>query len=310
MLARVRGPFTDQVLLIRPAGFGFNPETAADNGFVRSRHGDQLAATARAEFDAMVATLRSADLTPFVWHETGDPPHPDAVFPNNWLSTHPGGRIHLYPMAAASRRAEVDLDLVAELRRRFHVTTVLDWTDRAAHGHHLEGTGSLVQDARRRLAYACASARTDPALVREWAQHADYTPILFTAHDAAGRPVYHTNVLLCVGHGFTTCGLALVAPADRQPLRNTIEADSQLIELSPDQIDHFAGNSLQLVDRRGAPVLVLSTTALASLRPDQRQALERHTTLLPVAIPTIEAVGGGSARCMLAELFLDPKSTR
>lgn len=302
----MRGPFTDQVLLIRPAGFGFNPETAADNGFVRTHHGDEIAALALREFDAMVAALRAADIQPFVWHEPGDPPHPDAVFPNNWLSTHPDGRVHLYPMATASRRAEVDANLVAELRRCFRVSSVLDWTDRAAHGQHLEGTGSLVLDARRRLVYASASARTDPALVHAWARQHGHVPVLFAAHDAAGRPVYHTNVLLCIGHGFAACGLALVDPATRQALRTTLLAGGELIDLDPAQIAGFAGNMLQLVDRRGAPVLVLSTTALAALRPEQRRVLEQHTTLLPVAIPTIEAVGGGSARCMLAELFLDP----
>ncbi len=298
--------FTAQVLLIRPAAFGFNPETAASNGFVRADHHDDLAVTARREFDAMVDTLERADLSPLVWHEPDGPARPDAVFPNNWISTHPGGDVHLYPMAAASRRLEVDHHLVDLLRRRFHVREVIDWTHHAAHGRYLEGTGSLVLDARRRLAYACESSRTDPGLVHAWAARTSYTPFLFAAHDAAGRPIYHTNVVLCVGHGFAACGLALVAEPDRPRLRAQLEAGGELIELTTPQIDHFAGNMLQLQDRRGAPVLVLSRTALDALRPAQRHALERHTTLLPVAIPTIEAVGGGSARCMLAELFLDP----
>lgn len=298
--------FTAQVLLIRPAAFGFNPETAASNGFVRADHHDDLAVTARREFDAMVDTLERADLSPLVWHEPDGPARPDAVFPNNWISTHPGGDVHLYPMAAASRRLEVDHHLVDLLRRRFHVREVIDWTHHAALGHYLEGTGSLVLDARRRLAYACESSRTDPGLVHAWATRAGYTPILFAAHDAAGRPLYHTNVVLCVGHGFAACGLPLVAEQDRPRLRAQLESGGELIELDPPQIDRFTANMLQLQDRRGAPVLVLSRTALDALRPAQRRALEHHTTLLPVAIPTIEAVGGGSARCMLAELFLDP----
>lgn len=300
--------FTAQVLLIRPAGFGFNPESAASNGFVRVDASTDLAAAARREFDAMVAALARADLDPLVWDEPAARAHPDAVFPNNWISTHPGGQVHLYPMEAVSRRAEVDPGLIAELRRRFTISELIDWTPHAADGRYLEGTGSLVLDARRRLAYACESSRTDPALVRAWAARTGYTPVLFAAHDAAGRPIYHTNVVLCVGHGFAACGLALVAAADRPRLREQLLTGGELIDLDPAQIDRFAGNMLQLVDRRGAPVLVLSRTALDALTPAQVQALERHTALLPVAIPTIEGVGGGSARCMLAELFLDPLS--
>lgn len=296
--------FTDQVLMVRPDAFGFNPETAASNGFVRAHHHADLATTARREFDSMAAALVDADIAVLVWDETPGPPRPDAVFPNNWLSTHPGGALHLYPMEAPSRRAELDPGLIADLRRRFHITEIVDWTHRAALGQYLEGTGSLVLDAAHRLAYACPSSRTHPDLVHAWAARTDYTPVLFAAHDPAGRPVYHTNVLLCIGHGFAACGLALVADADRPALRAQLAARGDLIDLTPPQIDRFAGNMLQLRSRRGDPVLVLSRTALTALRPDQRQALEHHTTLLPVDIPTIEAVGGGSARCMIAELFL------
>ncbi|MBK9753454.1 MAG: amidinotransferase [Nannocystis sp.] len=309
MPADLATAFTDRVLMIRPAAFGWNPETAASNGFARAvgGHREELAAAARREFDAMVEVLVRAGLSPWVWDERPGPPRPDAVFPNNWISTHPGGRVHLYPMAAASRRAEVDLALVDELARRHRVTELVDWTHHADHGHHLEGTGSLVLDPRRRLAYACESSRTDPDLLRAWATREGYTPVLFAAHDAAGQPIYHTNVLLCVGHGFAACGLDLVAAPARADLRAQLEDGGELIELTPPQIDRFAGNMLQLIDHRGAPVCVLSQTALAALAPTQVQQLERHTTLLPVAIPTIEAVGGGSARCMLAELFLEPR---
>jgi hypothetical protein len=205
-------------------------------------------------------------------------------------------------MAAASRRREVRRDLVDELARRHHVAEVVDWTGRPG---ALEGTGSLVLDARRRRAFACRSPRTDPALVDAWCAVEGYTPVVFDAHDAAGRPVYHTNVVLCVGDGFAACGLALVPGAQRPALRAALEETGACLELDPPQIDRFAGNMLQLHAR--GPLLVLSTTAHAALRADQRRALERRTALLPVDIPTIERVGGGSARCMLAELFLAPR---
>lgn len=305
MSAELAPDFAAQVLMIRPAAFGFNAETAASNGFVRNLAGTDLAAAARREFDAMVAALARADLDVLVWDETPGPPRPDAVFPNNWLSTHPDGAVHLYPMEAASRRAELDPALLALLHRRFHITDQVDWTPHAERGRYLEGTGSLVLDAARRLAYACPSTRTHPELARAWAERAGFTPVLFAAHDLAGRPVYHTNVLLCVGHGFAACGLELVAAADRPGLRARLAANAELIELTPPQIDRFAGNMLQLRSRRGDPILALSRTALDALRPDQRRALERRTGLVPVDIPTIESVGGGSARCMLAELFLE-----
>ena len=297
--------FATQVLMIRPAAFGFNAETAASNGFQRgaAAHAD-AAALARRESAALADALVRAGVDVWMWDDTPDPPKPDAVFPNNWLSTHPDGRVYLYPMAAPNRRAERSPALIAALVARHRVAEVVDWSGHAAHGRYLEGTGSLVLDVRRGRVFACRSPRTDPGLVVAWAARQGLEPVLFDAHDAAGRPIYHTNVILCVGDGFTACGLAQV-PADQRPaLRDRLAEAGACIELDPPQIDRFAGNMLQLVDARGGPLLALSRAALDVLRGEQRRALERHTALLPVALPTIEAVGGGSARCMLAELFL------
>lgn len=298
--------FAARVVMIRPAAFGYNPETAASNGFqVESRGGEDAATAALREFDAMVVALTAAGVGVWVWDDDLDPPRPDAVFPNNWLSTHSNGRVYLYPMATPSRQREIRRDHVEAMRRRYRVSEVIDWSGAAGRGQALEGTGSLVIDARRRRVFACRSSRTDPALVRAWAAAEGHEAVLFDALDGAGRPIYHTNVICCVGEGFAACGLALVDAAQREGLREKLAETGRCIELTPAQIDRFAGNMLQLRTDRG-PLLVLSQAALDALRPEQRRALEARTALLPVRIPTIEALGGGSARCMLAELFLEP----
>lgn len=299
--------FAAQVLMIRPAAFGYNPETAASNGFQVERRGDEDAATAALrEFDAMVSALTAAGVGVWVWEDDLDPPRPDAVFPNNWISTHANGRVCLYPMATVSRRREIRRDHVDSLTRRYRVAEVVDWSGAAERGQALEGTGSLVIDARRRRVFACRSSRTDPALVRAWAAAEGHEAVIFDALDGQGRPIYHTNVICCVGEGFAACGLALVAADQREGLRERLAETGTCIALTPAQIDRFAGNMLQLTTTSGAPLLVLSQAALDALAPAQRRALESRTGLLPVRIPTIEALGGGSARCMLAELFLTP----
>lgn len=300
--------FASQVIMIRPAAFGFNPETAASNGFQVETSGESDVVTAALrEFDAMAAALTVAGVEVWAWADDLDPPRPDAVFPNNWLSTHPNGRVYLYPMATVSRRREVRRDHVEALAHRFVVDEVVDWTAHAEHGRALEGTGSLVIDAGRRRVFACRSPRTDPTLVRAWASREDLEPVIFDALDPAGRPIYHTNVVCCVGAGFAACGLELVPEGQRAYLQERLAETGRCIELTPPQIARFAGNMLQLTTR-GGPLLVLSQAALDALRADQVRALAQRTELLPVRIPTIEALGGGSARCMLAELFLAARS--
>ncbi len=293
--------------MVRPAAFGWNPETAVSNTFQRQLTTSTVAVAARREFDAMVATLRAAAIEVWVWDDAPTPPRPDAVFPNNWFSTDRDGRVDLFPMATPNRRAEVDPNLVATLGQSFHITAVHDWTHHADAGQFLEGTGSLVLDRHHGRAFVCRSPRSAVALVHEWAAHSGYTPVLFAAHDAKGCPVYHTNVILGVGAGFTVCGLEMVAAEERQTVADALASCGTVVSLSAAQIHQFAGNILQLHNLRGDPVCVLSTTALASLKVDQRRVIEQHTSLLPVEIPTIEAVGGGSARCMLAENFLQPR---
>jgi len=294
--------------MLLPAAFGFNAETAHSNTFMRpSEDPDGVAQRARREVEAMAARLVDAGIDVELWEDDPTPPRPDAPFVNNWLSTRRDGRVFLYPMATPSRRAEVRTELVDALGERFEISEVVDWSPLAAEGRALEGTGSLVIDDAGSRVFACRSPRTDPELARRWAALQGLELVLFDALGADATPIYHTNVLLSLAVGISLCGLGQIPTAQRQAVADALRERGEVIELTPPQLDAFAGNMLQLVDRRGAPHLVLSTTALAALRPDERRMLEAKSALLPVAISTIETAGGGSARCLLAENFLRPR---
>jgi len=300
--------------MLRPAAFGFNAETAHSNAFMRrSADPSGVAAKARREIETMAAALVDAGIGVELWEDEPSTPRPDAPFVNNWLSTHREGRVVLYPMATPTRRAEVRPELVDALRQRFFIGEVIDWSPRSEEGRALEGTGSLVIErrdgGRKDRVFACRSPRTDPQLAAAWSTLLDHELVLFDAVDPRGTPIYHTNVLLSLVQGLSLCGIDRIPEAQRATVLDALEERGPLLELTPPQLDAFAGNMLQLEDRRGTPLLVLSATALASLRPDQRRALERETALLPVAIPTVETVGGGSARCLLAENWLRPRSS-
>lgn len=299
-------PFANAVIVLLPVAFGFNAETAESNAFV-SRPADPagVASLARREIEVMARALVDAGVHVELWQDTPTPPRPDAPFVNNWLSTHRDGRIFIYPMATPSRRAEIRKDLVASLRDRFQVSKVIDWSHEATAGRALEGTGSLVIDTpEKRRVFACRSPRTDAKLAAAWAAKQSLELVLFTAQDPSNAAIYHTNVLLSLAAGISLCGLSQIPTRERHTVAAALHERGPVIELTAEQLDAFAGNMLQLIDRNGSPLLVLSTTALAALLPAQRRSLERQSALLPVSIPTVEAVGGGSARCLLAEIFL------
>ncbi len=300
--------FANAVIMLLPAVFGFNAETARSNAFMRpSDDPDGVAGRARREIEAMAARLVRAGIGVELWEDDPTPPRPDAPFVNNWLSTHGDGRVFLYPMATPSRRAEVRRELLDALGERFTIGELVDWTPLAAEGRALEGTGSLVVDRHRGRVFACRSPRTCPELARRWAAEQGLELLLFDAQGPDAAPIYHTNVLLSLGAGVSLCGLDRIPEAQRGAVMEALRERGEVIELRPPQLEAFAGNMLQLVDRSGAPHLVLSTTALAALEPGQRRSLEAQTALLPAAIPTVERIGGGSARCLLAENFLAPR---
>src|SRR5205809_2213896 len=246
---------TDSVLMIRPGRFYPNPETAADNAFQRdaNRDLDALALVARNEFDAAVQTLRTAGVNVHVFEDTAELEKPDAIFPNNWMSTHHDGRIALFPMYSALRRRERRQDIVDELRKHYGVTEVIDYSAFEDEGCCLEGTGSLVLDRLNRIAYVSLSNRSSPKMIQRFADDFGYQPVIFTAIGSNGQPIYHTNVMMCIGTGFAMVGLEMIPnKVERQQVRARLEkTEKEIVEVAADQIANFAGNAIELNNERG-----------------------------------------------------------
>jgi hypothetical protein len=311
--AAPRPQCADTVLMVRPKAFGFNAETALTNRFQRPPEPDENDANLRAgqEFDQLCKALRGEGITVCAVEDSCTPPKPDAVFPNNWLSFHADGTLVLYPMATRSRRAErrqAVIDAAIECAG-FRLQHLLDLSGYEAEGKFLEGTGSLVLDHVERVAYACVSPRTHPEVVAEWAQALGYEALTFHAADRAGVPIYHTNVLMCIGARAVVIGSeAIAAPERAGVLRRLRASGREIIEIGQDEIGAFAGNMLELSTWDEAlgdsRVLVMSERARRALKPDTWARLSGCTdAVLAVPVPTIETLGGGSVRCMLAELF-------
>ncbi|HYY35785.1 MAG TPA: arginine deiminase-related protein [Candidatus Binatia bacterium] len=300
---------TNSVLMIRPCRFYPNPETAADNAFQArlDRAADALSPIARKEFDAAVQTLRAAGVNVHVFDDTTEPEKPDAVFPNNWISTHHDGRIALFPMYSALRRRERRHDIVEELRKRYRVTEVIDYSAFEEEGCCLEGTGSLVLDHLNKIAYVSLSNRSNLKVIRRFASDFSYEPVTFTSIGSDGQPIYHTNVMMCIGTAFALVGLQIIRnKGEQQQVRERLERSAKdIVELSPDQIANFAGNAIELHDMHGEKLLVLSERAIRALTEEQRARLAHYVRLVPLELPTIE-LGGGSARCMIATIHLSP----
>jgi hypothetical protein len=304
---------TNSVLMIRPSRFYPNPETASDNVFQRDadRDSEALTLAARKEFDAVVQTLRAAGVNLLVFEDTAEPEKPDAVFPNNWISTHHDGRIALFPMYSALRRRERRQDIVEELCKQYRVSEVIDYSAFEDEGCCLEGTGSLVLDHLNKIAYVSLSNRSNPKVIQHFAKNFCYEPFTFTSVGGDVRPIYHTNVMMCIGTAFVMIGLEMIPnKAERQQVRARLEKTGrEIVELSANQIANFAGNAIELHDKNGEKLLVLSTRAERALTEDQRKRLSHHARLVPLELPTIE-LGGGSARCMIATIHLAPRSQR
>lgn len=303
-------PIASTILMIRPAAFGFNPETAANNYFqhkpVTSKNVQSIAL---AEFDGMVKTLRDHLIDVIVIDDTAAPPKPDAIFPNNWLSTSPMGTISVFPMYAPNRRAEKRDDILHKLAQDFIVRDLQDWSEYEVEGRFLEGTGSMVMDHNNKMIYASVSERTNLSVLEKYAAANGYQAIVFLATDKNGNPVYHTNVVMALGEGFCVfCEEAIEEEWELIAVRQLLESTGHaIISISRDQMHAFAGNMLELKNAKDEKFLVLSQTAFDALRKEQREMLEAFAILLPIAVPTIEEVEGGSVRCMMAEIFLQRK---
>jgi hypothetical protein len=300
----------DAVLMIRPAHFGFNPQTAATNSFQSQTQAKEMASQAIGEFDRMVNKLEAHDIHVFVVEDTPDPVKPDAIFPNNWISFQPDGQVIMYPMMAENRRHEVRPDVVQSIQNLFEVTNVIDFSSQAQHGIFLEGTGSVVFDHVNKIAYASRSPRTNEELLGQVCKEIAYRPLVFNAVDELGSPVYHTNVVMCIGsHFVSVCLDAIRSDEDQERLLDSFAATGhKVVAISYAQMSAFAGNMFEVMTKNGEAVVLLSEKAYNALLPGQIDAISKQADLLPMSIDTIERVGGGSVRCMVAGIHLRRKN--
>jgi len=304
-------PAASTILMIRPASFGYNEETAANNFFQShsNLNADELQQIAVVEFDNMVRILRDNDLNVIVIEDLKEPPKPDAIFPNNWLSTSPEGIVSIFPMYAPNRRLERRDDILKLLTERFCVEEIQDLSGLEKEGHYLEGTGSMIIDNENKMIYAAISERTSITALEKFASNGGYQAIVFIATDKYGKPVYHTNVMMTLGDNFAIlCEESIDEEWELIAVRQLLESTGHsIIPITKEQMHDFAGNMLLVKNNKGEKILVMSERAYQSLRKEQKQMLEAYASMLPIAIPTIETVEGGSVRCMMAEIFLEPR---
>lgn len=306
---------TDTIMMIRPVAFHLNEETAVNNHFQDGTariSGEEAQRNAAHEFDAMVDLLRSNEVKVLVFEDRKEAQTPDSIFPNNWNSFHESGEVFLYPMFAVNRRRERRDDILKVLREQFQVKSLHDFTHWEAKGHFLEGTGSLILDRPNQLAYAAISERTQPETFGDFEANTGFKVVSFHANatvDGVRKPIYHTNVMMCLGEHFCViCSDSIDDVRERQQVLDKLqETKKEIIEISETQKDHFAGNMLQVRNKKGDRFVMMSEAAFQALTVDQVARLEKHGKLLHTPLGTIERLGGGSARCMMAEVFLPKK---
>lgn len=298
---------TNNILMIRPVSFGFNEQTAGSNAF-QNREADQQAVQdkALAEFDGFVKTLKENGVNVTVIDDTPQPHTPDSIFPNNWVSFHTDGNVFLYPMQAENRRLERREDIISRLEDSFQVAHVIDLSRFEAENKFLEGTGSMVLDREHKIAYACLSSRTDKEVLALFCEQAGYKAISFDAVDANGKAIYHTNVLMCIGSQFAViCADSIPNPHERVTVLESLKStQKEVITITFDQMNQFAGNMLEVKSQAGQTLIVMSQNAYQALSEQQRLSLKKYGKLIYADINTIETNGGGSARCMMAEVHL------
>lgn len=302
---------TSNLLMIRPVNFGFNAETADSNKFQTNEEINEntLNDSSQSCFDELVEQLRLRDINVHVFDDTEDPYTPDSIFPNNWLSTHYSGKVMLYPMEAPNRRAERRDDILQFLKTNYDFHVLLDLSHFEMDGKFLEGTGSLVLDRVNRIAYACISSRTNIDVLKAWQRVIDYELVTFEASDANDDPIYHTNVLMTVGDTFAiVCLEAIKNPDEKLFVKQKLESSGKnVMEISLQQMNEFAGNCLLVKNRKDNKFLVMSDRAYNSFTKEQLQNLEFYAEIIHTDLGYIETLGGGSARCMIAEIHLPEK---
>lgn len=303
---------TSNLLMVRPASFQFNMETAVSNAFQKSLDGltaAEIKQKAIEEFDAYVEKLRTNKINVTVIQDTVEPAKPDAIFPNNWISMHENGTVYLFPMCTENRRLEVRPEIIDTLKSSFVIHDIQDLRTSIPKNKFLEGTGSIIFDHLHNIAYACLSPRTDKDLFIDYCNTIGYEAVYFTSADEQDNLVYHTNVMLTIGDTFAVICLESIKDKTEQEFVQTKleQTGHEIIDITFAQMNAFAGNMLQVQNTDSDSFLVMSETAFHSLTADQIAQIENHTNILPVSIPTIETIGGGSARCMLAEIYLEEK---
>lgn len=304
---------TDTLLMIEPVAFGYNAQTAKNNYFQINSENAETQTKALAEYTAFVEKLRAKGINVISIKDTIEPHTPDSIFPNNWVSFGRDGRVVLYPMFAQNRRDERRLDIIEQVKKQgFEVKEIVDFTSSENEDKFLEGTGSMIFDHENKIAYGSVSLRLDEALFREYCGQFGFTPVVFHSFQTAGGerlPIYHTNVMMCVADKFVI--ICLTCIDDENERKNVINAiqnsGKEIVEISETQMQNFAGNMLQVQNNEGKKFLVMSQSAYQALTPEQVAQIEKHCEIIYADLTTIETNGGGSARCMLAEVFL-PKS--
>lgn len=302
---------TDTVLMIEPVAFGFNEQTAVNNYFQVQQEGN-VQDKALKEFNDFVEKLRAKDINVITIKDTLEPKTPDSIFPNNWVSFHADGKVVLYPMFAENRRLERRDDIINQIKEQFEVTEVIDYSGAEKDNLFLEGTGSMIFDHDNKIAYGSVSLRLDEGLFRKFCSDFGFQPVVFHSYQTAGEerlPIYHTNVMMCVADQFVVICLDCIDDElEREKVIETIKnSGKELIEISEDQMQNFAGNMLQVQNKSGEKFLVMSQSAYKSLNRDQVSAIEKYCEIIYSDLEVIETNGGGSARCMLAEIFLPKK---
>ncbi|MBB1286167.1 amidinotransferase [Flavisolibacter sp. BT320] len=305
---------TQSIFLVRPANFVYNKETALSNTFQNALTEELsiIQEKVNSEFNGFVQTLQASDVLVLVFEDTAHPVKPDAVFPNNWVSLHENGKVVLYPMCAKNRRTERRNEILEAIGEKFCISEVIDLSGYEKEGCFLEGTGSIVFDHQNKTAYACLSPRTDKELFLHVCLLLQYHPIYFYALDPEGKEIYHTNVMMCVADRFCViCLESITNDVERTMVIDSLtNSGHEIVDISYEQMKNFAGNMLELRTSHDKNVLAMSANAYNSLYAAQKDRLEKYVKLLPLQVQTIETIGGGSVRCMIAEIFLPDKNRK
>lgn len=304
-MALIQSPNT--IIMIRPWKFHSNPETSRDNAFqnISSNDNENISQNALLEFNKMVEILEKNGIKVHVFDDFGEKETPDSVFPNNWFSTHPGGHVAIYSMYSPSRRRERRADIIEMLKREYRVQDVVDYSGLEWDNLFLEGTGAMVFDHLEKVAYTAKSNRASDIILERFCAMFRFEPMAFKTADRNGKPIYHTNVMMTIGSNYALiCLKMIVCKKRREEIKQRLlESGREVIELSFDQIDNFAGNAIELTNDKNQTLLAISKRAYESLKKEQLNTIEKYAKIVPIPIPTVE-LAGGSVRCMIAGVHL------